>query len=123
MRLLGSIATLTLIALVTTPTLAQNDPIYRPGDGVTAPVLVKSVRPNYTHEAMQQRIEGTVTLDAVVLADGRVGDVTVATSLDAVYGLDDEAVKSVKQYEFKPGTKDGKPVAVRVQIAVTFTLK
>ena len=111
------------LACTIAPSVAQNDVVYRPGDGVTLPALVKSVKANYTNEAMQQRIEGTVTLDTVVRADGAVGDVTVAKSLDSVYGLDNEAVKAVKQYEFKPGTKDGKPVAVLVQIAVSFSLK
>ena len=29
----------------------------------------------------------------------------------------------MKQWEFKPGMKDGKPVAVRVQVVMNFTLK
>ena len=114
----GAILTVLMATLA-----AQSDTIYAPGDGVTLPVLVKSVRPNYTSEAMKQRIEGTVLLDVVVRADGTVGDVVVAESLDSVYGLDIEAVKSVKQYEFTAGTKDSKPVAVRVKIAVRFSLR
>jgi protein TonB len=62
-------------------------------------------------------------LDTVVLADGTVGDVRVARSLDAVNGLDRQAVKAMKQWRFKPGLKDGKPVAVRVQVEMSFTLK
>ena len=123
MKFLHAIAVLAALAIGTTSMLAQNDVIYRPGDGVTLPALVKSVKPNDTSEAMLQRIEGTVTLDTVVRADGAVGDVTVAESLDSVYGLDNEAVKAVKQYQFKPGTKDGKPVAVLIQIAIRFSLK
>ena len=68
-------------------------------------------------------LSGTVLLGAVVLADGTVGNVTVTRSLDTTFGLDQEAVKAAKQWKFKPGTKDGKPVAVRVQIELTFTLK
>ena len=37
-------------------------------------------------------------------------------SLDTVHGLDNEAVKTVKLWRFQPGTKDGKPVPVRVAI-------
>src|SRR5205809_1122879 len=87
--------------------------VYEPGNGVTLPQVTRQVRPQYTPEAMAQRIEGAVVLDAVVKADGAVGDVNVTQSLDAVYGLDAEAVKATKQWEFKPGMKDGKPVAVR----------
>lgn len=122
MRFRHAFAVLAALAL-TTPLLAQNDVVYRPGDGVTLPAILKSAKPNYTHEAMQQRIEGTVTLDTVVRADGGVGDVTVVKSLDSVYGLDNEAVKAVKQWAFKPGTKDGKPVAVLVRVELSFRLK
>ena len=72
---------------------------------------------------MQNRIEGSVGLSAVVLAAGTVGEVKVVQSLDTVHGLDAEAVKALKQWEFKPGTKDGKAVAVRVAVNLTFTLK
>jgi protein TonB len=58
-----------------------------------------------------------------VLTNGNVGDVTVTRSLDATYGLDEEAAKAIKQWRFKPGTKDGKPVNVRVEVELTFTLK
>jgi TonB family protein len=111
-----------LVGFAATPR-AQGDTVYEMGHGIKAPVLVKTVKAVYSKEAMDQRIEGTVLISAVVQADGKVGDVAVAKSLDAVYGLDREAVKAVKQYEFKPGTKDDKPVAVRVHIEVTFTLK
>jgi protein TonB len=103
---------------------AQDAPtVYKPGDGVSLPRVIKQVPAQYTKEAMDQRIEGQVVLDVVVLADGSVGDVQVAQSLDSVYGLDAEAVKAMKQWEFGPGTKDGKAVAVRVAVKIAFTLK
>ena len=40
-----------------------------------------------------------------------------------MYGLDTQAVEAVRQWLFKPGTKEGKPVAVRVALEMTFTLK
>ena len=97
--------------------------VYEPGNGVTLPKLVKQVRPEYTQEAKDAHIEGTVGLSAVVLADGSVGDVAVTRSLDTTYGLDDQAIKAMKQWTFEPGTKDGKAVAVRVGVNLTFTLK
>jgi protein TonB len=97
---------------------------FRKGDaGVSDPVLTKEVHPRYTREAMQARIEGTIELDAVVREDGSVGDVTITRSLDEKYGLDEEAVKAMKQWEFKPGTKDEKPVAVIVNVTMSFRLK
>ena len=97
--------------------------VFTSKDGVTLPVPVRQVKAGYTAAAMDARVEGTVLMDAVVLADGKVGDVKVTQSLDTEYGLDTQAVEAIKQWLFKPGTKDGKPVAVRVAIEMTFTLK
>ena len=115
---------LTIVAAITTVAAQDAAPqVYAPGNGVSLPMVVKEVRPAYTEAAKDARIEGTVVLECVVLADGTVGDVTVARSLDSVLGLDQEAVKATKQWQFKPGMKDGKPVAVRVSLELTFTLK
>jgi protein TonB len=101
----------------------QDSTVYSPGNGVSLPQATKQVKADYTEEAKANRIEGNVFLDVIVLADGQVGDVKVAKSLDTVYGLDANAVKAMKQWEFKPGTKDGKPVAVRVHVEMTFSLR
>lgn len=97
--------------------------IYKVGDGVSAPVPIRQVKADYTQEAQAQRIEGAVTLDAVVTADGAVSEVKVAKSLDSVFGLDRAAVAALKEWKFKPGMKGGKAVAVQVTVLITFTLK
>jgi len=112
------IAGCALGAMVTVATAQE-----RSRDGVTPPVVVKEIKAEYTQAAKDARIQGTVIMDAVVLDDGTVGEVKVTRSLDAVHGLDEAAVNATKQWQFKPGTKDGKPVAVRVEIEMTFTLK
>jgi Gram-negative bacterial TonB protein C-terminal len=43
--------------------------------------------------------------------------------LDDKYGLDEQAVTAMKKWVFKPGTKDGKPVAVRVDVEMSFRLR
>jgi len=112
------------LAVFAAVSYAQTPPtVYEPGNGVTLPRVTRDVRPVYTNEAREQRIEGTVLLDVVVLADGSVGDVKVTRSLDSVYGLDANAVKAMKLWLFAAGTKDGKAVAVRVAVEMTFTLK
>jgi protein TonB len=102
---------------------AQAAPIYQPGNGVTIPRVISEVQPVYTEEAKAARIEGTVILNTVVLADGRVGDVDVAVSLDAVHGLDQAAIDAMRRWQFEPGKKDGQPVAVRVHVEMNFTLR
>jgi TonB family protein len=102
---------------------AQEQTVYKPGNDVTLPSVIKQVRAQYTQEAMDAHIEGQVGLEVVVLADGKVGEVKVSKSLDPTYGLDEQAVKSMKQWLFKPGTKEGKAVAVQVDVIIAFTLK
>lgn len=97
--------------------------VYQPGNGVTLPVVVREVKPQYTAEAMRAKVQGTVWLECVVLPDGTVGPVEVVRSLDTSFGLDQEAVKAAKQWRFRPGTRFGEPVAVLVTIELTFTLR
>src|SRR5206468_4858050 len=37
--------------------------VYQPGNGVTVPVLIREVKPNYTSDAMRAKIQGTVILE------------------------------------------------------------
>jgi protein TonB len=90
---------------------------------VTSPTVLKEVKPNYTGEAMRARIQGTVTMEAVVMPDGSVGNVHITRSLDSAFGLDNEAIKTVKQWRFRPGTRLGQPVPVLIVIEMSFTLR
>ena len=54
---------------------------------------------------------------------GTIGDVKIIQSLDKVYGLDEEAIKTAKQWRFQPGRRPSQPVPVFVQIELSFTLR
>lgn len=97
--------------------------VFRPGNGVAPPRVLREIRPEYTSEAMRARIQGTVWLDVVVLPDGTVGDVTVSKSLDNVFGLDSQAVAAARQWLFAPGMRLGEPVAVLVTLELFFNLR
>ena len=97
--------------------------VVRTGAGVVSPRLIKEAKPRYTREAMDAKIAGVVTMEAVVEADGTVGEVRVTRSLDREFGLDDEAVRTLKKWSFAPGKKDGVAVPVLVEIEMTFTLR
>jgi periplasmic protein TonB len=94
-----------------------------PGNGVSWPRLLQEVKPNYTADAMRARVEGLVTLEIVVLADGSVGRVNVVRSLDGRFGLDEEAIKAVRRWRFDPARRSGKAVAVRVPVELFFHLR
>jgi len=96
---------------------------YREGNGVSSPTLIREVKPNYTGEAMRARLQGMVKMEAIVMPDGSVGDVRVIRSLDQQFGLDKEAVKTVKQWRFRPGLRFGQPVPVLIEIEMSFTLR
>lgn len=97
----------------------------RPGNGIMPPTLIRpEAKPNYTAEAMRAKIQGRVTLEAVVMADGNVGDVRIIRSLDPTFGLDQEAIRTAKLWRFQPGTdRLGQPVPVLVVIEMDFTLR
>jgi protein TonB len=96
---------------------------FQPGSGVTTPVPIREVKPQYTAEAMRARVQGTVWVQCIVMPDGTVGNVEVVRSLDSSFGLDQEAVKAAKQWRFRPGMRFGEPVPVLVTIELTFTLR
>jgi periplasmic protein TonB len=94
-----------------------------PGSGVTMPRIIHEEKPHYTNEAMRARVQGAVFMEAVVMPDGTVGPVQITRSLDRVFGLDEEAIRTVKQWRFLPGRRGTTPVPVRVQIEMSFTLR
>jgi periplasmic protein TonB len=97
--------------------------VYRPGSGIELPRLLREVKPQYTADAMRAKIQGTAVLDCVVGVDGVVTECDVVRSLDATFGLDQEAVKAARQWRFVPGKRLGQPVPVLVTIELMFTLR
>lgn len=102
---------------------AAQDVVDSKDAGVTLPMVRSSVKPQYTPEAKEAKIQGIVLMTTVVRTDGTPGDVTVTKSLDAEHGLDKQAAVALEQWRFEPGRKDGKAVAVRVTVEMNFTLR
>lgn len=94
--------------------------LFHVGNGVTAPIGIYMPDPDYSDEARKAKYQGTVVLNVIVGADGRVHNAAVARSLGM--GLDEKAIEKVMIWKFKPATKDSKPVAVEVSVEVTFNL-
>ncbi|HYT73492.1 MAG TPA: energy transducer TonB [Vicinamibacterales bacterium] len=109
------------VVLELTFTLREGSPVYRAGKEVSAPVLIKEVKPDYPESARQSGVHGTVEMEGIVGVDGAITGIRVTKSLDE--RLDQEAMKALAQWTFKPGEKDGAPVRVWVNIEMTFTVK
>ena len=95
--------------------------IYTVGGGVSAPRAIKTPDPQYTKEAQKDRIQGKVVLWVTITPEGLPKNIKVRRSLG--HGLDEEAIKAVKQWKFKPSTLNGQPVAVQINVEVTFRLE
>ena len=94
---------------------------YRPGTGITAPSILREVKPDYTEEGRRRNIEGDVVLEIVVRSDGTVGSVKLVQGLGA--GLDQRATDAVRQWRFSPAKRYGTPVDVIVEVAMEFKLR
>ena len=94
--------------------------VYRVGGGVSAPAVLYKVDPEYSEEARKAKYSGTVLLYIEVDQTGHARNLRVVKGIGL--GLDEKAIEAVNKWRFKPGMKDGKPVAVAAQIEVNFRL-
>ncbi len=94
--------------------------VFKIGGGVSAPVATFKPEPEYSEEARKAKYQGEVWLSVVVDEKGVPQDIKVTRKLGL--GLDEKAIEAVRKWRFKPGMKDGKPVAVQATIAVSFHL-
>ncbi|HZQ24255.1 MAG TPA: energy transducer TonB [Terriglobales bacterium] len=94
--------------------------VFRVGGGVSAPRPVFTPDPEYSEEARKAKYQGTCVLWLIVGPDGHPRDIRVARTLGL--GLDEKAIEAVKQWKFEPAMKDGKPVAVQINVEVSFRL-
>ena len=96
-----------------------NGPV--PGGGeVSGPTLIRKIDPIYSQDGMVRRIQGSVELDAVVLANGTVGSIRVVRSLG--HELDEAAIAAARQWLFRAATQNGRPVDVLVRLILDFRL-
>ncbi len=85
---------------------------------IAPPTLVSSVAPELSEEAQRAKVGGSVTLMFYVSETGRVGDIWLAKSLG--FGLDERAADAVRQYVFRPGQYDGRPVGTVMSMDVSY---
>ena len=88
---------------------------------VTPPVLLEKTDPKYPADAKDEKIQGTVKIQAVIDETGKVSEASATESPDP--RLSQAAVDAVKQWKFKPAEAAGKPVKAKSTITVNFRLK
>jgi periplasmic protein TonB len=90
------------------------------GGGVSKPVVLYQVEPEFSEEARKAKFSGKVTVFLWVGTDGKPSHVQVVQGIGM--GLDEKAVEAVRQYRFRPAMKDGKPVQVDLYVDVNFQI-
>ncbi len=99
---------------------SADDAVYEPGGTVKPPKLVHYVEPAFSSSSKEAFVEGTVRISTVVTTTGQPSESKVVKGLNA--DEDRTALEAVDQWRFEPGTKDGKPVKVHVNVEVDFHL-
>ncbi|HUK86630.1 MAG TPA: energy transducer TonB, partial [Terriglobales bacterium] len=87
---------------------------------LTAPVALDKVDPAYPNQLIKDGVEGTVTLYAVIRADGSVADVKVLRGVDD--RLDQNARLALLRWRFRPATKNGQAVDLEAVVQIPFVI-
>jgi TonB family protein len=92
---------------------------YIPGiGGVTMPALISSQRAVYPEAAKPLKLDGQVIVEVVVDREGKATNPKVLTSSHPYF--DPPAFEAAKTYRYEPALKDGKPVAVTMNLVMIF---
>jgi TonB family protein len=82
--------------------------------------IVSKPEPRYTEEARKDQITGTIVLRSIFAANGRVVGIRALSHLPD--GLTESAIRAARGIRFTPGTKDGHPVSMWMQLEYNFNL-
>ena len=107
---------LAVLLLIAVSGLVQSQQVFL----TTPPKVIHQTEPEYTKEALDAKIQGTITLSAVVDVDGVASEIRLVQTLGK--GLDEKAVDCLKQWRFYPATSYGKAFPAQVTIEVHFRL-
>jgi periplasmic protein TonB len=117
--LLGDLGTTATVVAPPPPPLPVPK-IVRVGGVIREPRKLVHVAPVYPEIARLSRVEGVVTMEAVLDATGKVESVRVLSSQPL---LEEAAVRAVRQWRYTPTALNGVPVPVLMTITVRFSLE
>lgn len=98
----------------------QDSKVYEIGPEIQPPKLVHVVEPEFDPKSEEAFNSGVVKMQIVITNDGAVKDPKVLSGINE--RQDGKAMEAVKKWIFKPATRSGKPVNVRVSVEVSFHL-
>lgn len=84
------------------------------------PKAVLTVDASYTDAARRAHVTGTVVAEITIGRDGRPASANLVRGLG--YGLDEQVLRVVGLWRFTPAQLNGKPVAVRLSMEMSFNL-
>ncbi len=91
----------------------------RVGGNIKPPKKIRDVKPFYPPQAMADRVQGVIILEATI---DSIGNVVKARVLKSLPALDEAAVEAVNQWQFEPTMLNGVAVPVIMTVTVNFTL-
>lgn len=86
----------------------------------SAPVPIRKVVPVHPEDLLKKLINGEAEVDCLVTAEGKVTDTSVISATQPQFGA--AAAEAARQWEFKPGERDGSPAAMHVRIPFVFEI-
>lgn len=93
--------------------------VVRHRGGVSPPRAISQPEPQFSDASRDLNWQGVVTMMLIVDENGNPGNIEILYPLGA--GLDDEAVRAVSKWKFKPAQEEGHvPVAVQIAVQVDF---
>lgn len=88
---------------------------------LAAPSPLRKVDPKYPATLIAQRIDGEVTLYAVIRKDGSVDSIQLVKGID--HELDKNAMAAFAQWKFQPASRDGQPVDLEAIVHIPFRFR
>lgn len=92
----------------------------RVGGNIAVPMKIRDHKPSYPPDAMRERVQGIVILEATIDCDGNVVDPRILRGQPM---LNEAALEAVQQWKYRPVLLNGAPVPVLMTMTVTFTLR
>jgi periplasmic protein TonB len=101
------------------PSTGKSRTPLRVGGQVRQPRVILKTQPEYPALAREARIQGDVTIDAILDEEGNIVDLKAISGHPFLYQA---ALNALKKWKYEPTYLNDKPIAVEMTVTVTFQL-